>query len=516
MKVRKRNFLKMIGIMVFAIALSVGLAGCGEESFDIDEEAFMNELLSNVSFDCELQMLSDTAEEAFFTVPEDTEMIVYMGNGAYADQAAVFCGKDEKAAAEILTEVQDYTADLKASFEDYIPEEAKKVEQAVVAQKGKYVVLCISSDDGAKSFIDGYFDGSAGDGSSDESGDATGESGDATSESGDASGDDGANTDADANSEANANTETAAYPEIEMQGKLKDYGTVIAVGDTAYELYSYSEDTGAKYAQLVNSTADKLAGKVRVVDVMIPLSSGITLPNELYGEISSSSQKKALNKLEEKMNDNVTVVNPYEKLMQHRDEYIYFRTDHHWTADGAYYAYEKICEETGMQPISREERESVEFKDFLGSFYKDTGEDKELKDNPDTVKAYYPVSENTSLTYTTTEGKSFDWKVIWDVSDYGSSLKYSTFIAGDNPYTVIKNEDLEDGPRCVVVKESFGNALVPFLVDHYSRIYVIDYRYWNGNLASFASEKNVDDLFFLNNLSMIRSDYLVGKLAGVC
>ena len=249
---------------------------------------------------------------------------------------------------------------------------------------------------------------------------------------------------------------------------------------------------------------------------MIPLSSGITLPDELYGEIPSSGQKKALQNLTKRMNENVIVVNPYENLMKHRDEYIYFRTDHHWTADGAYYAYETLCQETGMEPISRDARESVDFEGFVGSFYKDTGENPLLKENPDTVRAYYPVSQNTSLTYTTANGETNDWKVIWDVNDYGSSMKYSTFIAGDNPYTVIKNDDLEDGPRCVVVKESFGNALVPFLVDHYSRIYVVDYRYWMGDLAAFAVEKGADDLYFLNNLSMIRSDYLVGKLAGIC
>ena len=94
-------------------------------------------------------------------------------------------------------------------------------------------------------------------------------------------------------------------------------------------------------------------------------------------------------------------------------------------------------------------------------------------------------------------------------------MKYSTFIAGDNPYTVIQNGSLTDGSCWVVVKESFGNALVPFLVDHYETIYVIDYRYWQGSLEKLAREKDADDVIFLNNLSMIRSDYLVGKLAGI-
>lgn len=497
----------------FAVMLVVVLcltAGCGSSSdFEIDPAAFMENLLQTVAFDCELSQLNDDAVSAFFDLPEGTEAQVYMGSGAYADHAAIFCGADRDAANAVMEEMDQYINDLKASFEDYIPEEARKIDEAVLVQKGTYVVLCIPAmegADGAKSFIDGYFE------ESDEeavSGESEGDADNADEK------DEELNEDIMAE-EGQDETEEPEYPYIEMTGELKDYGNVIAVGDTAYELYSYASETADKYAALVNGTADALDGQVRVIDVMIPLSSGITLPDELYGEIPSSGQKSALNKLTEKMNDNVVVVNPYENLMQHRNEYIYFRTDHHWTADGAYYAYETLCQETGMEPIGREARESVDFEGFVGSFYKDTGEDPELKEHPDTVRAYYPVSQNTSLTYTTTEGRTNDWKVIWDVNDYGSSMKYSTFIAGDNPYTVIKNEELEDGPRCVVVKESFGNALVPFLVDHYSRIYVIDYRYWKGSLSDFAVEKGADDLYFLNNLSMIRSDYLVGKLAGIC
>ena len=226
-------------------------------------------------------------------------------------------------------------------------------------------------------------------------------------------------------------------------------------------------------------------------------------------------KKTAIDKISGFLNGNVTVINPYENLMRHRDEYIYFRTDHHWTADGAYYAYEELCRAAGLTPISREEHKTDTFDGFLGSFYKDTNQNAELGKNPDSVKVYYPVSENTSLVYTSTNGNSNSWKVIWDVSDYGASMKYSTFIAGDNPFTKIENKDKMDGSSCIVVKESFGNALVPFLVDHYETIYVVDYRYWQGNISQLAEEYNVDDLYFLNNLSMIRSDYLVGKLSQV-
>ena len=137
--------------------------------------------------------------------------------------------------------------------------------------------------------------------------------------------------------------------------------------------------------------------------------------------------------------------------------------------------------------------------------------DAKLKANPDTVTAYYPNAESICHV-TASDGKKYDWPVIYDVSNYNAGLKYSTFIASDNPYTEIENKDLSDGSSCIVVKESFGNAFIPFLVDHYQTVYVVDYRYWTGSISKLAQDKKVNDVLFLNNLSMIRNKSLVGKL----
>ena len=92
------------------------------------------------------------------------------------------------------------------------------------------------------------------------------------------------------------------------------------------------------------------------------------------------------------------------------------------------------------------------------------------------------------------------------------SNKYLAFLEGDNAYTVITNKNIKDSSSCVVVKESFGNALVPYLTDHFSKIYVIDYRYWNGKLSHLVKDKKILKIFFINNISMTRNSYLVGKL----
>ena len=299
---------------------------------------------------------------------------------------------------------------------------------------------------------------------------------------------------------------------IEVQGDEERYDAVYRVGDTGYEMYTYVESTAKKYADNINAIADAVEGTATVYMLPAPLSSGITLPDALYGKDIFSDQKAAEDGIIGFMNDNVVSVPLNKAMMAHRGEYIYFRTDHHWTATGAYYAYAEFCKAAGKTANPLEGYKTQEFPGFLGTFYRDTNESSHLGDNPDTVVAYHPLSADATLDYTDKNGQVIRWPIIYDQSSAPASYKYGTFVGGDQPYTIIKNPALTDGSSCVVVKESFGNAFVPFLVDHYETVHVIDYRYWEGSVSDFVKTNGVDDVLFVNNLSAIRSSVLVGYL----
>ena len=326
------------------------------------------------------------------------------------------------------------------------------------------------------------------------------------------------NTD-DPNTADGANTPddtTPTYQKIELKGDQQQYDAVYRVGDTGYEMYSYVDSTAKKYADNVNAVADALAGKANVYMLPIPLSSGISLPDELYGKDIFADQKAAEQKIISYMNGNVKSVALYDALLAHRTEYVYFRTDHHWTATGAYYAYEQFCKAKGITPTPIASYKVDEYDGFLGTFYRDSNQNSTMGENPDKVVAYHPLSTEATLDYGDSENANLTrGKIIYDESTAPASLKYGAFITGDNAYSVINNPDVTDGSSCIVVKESFGNAFVPFLTDHYQTIYVIDYRYWSGSLSQFVTDNSVQDVIFVNNLSAIRSTALVGYLHGI-
>lgn len=321
-------------------------------------------------------------------------------------------------------------------------------------------------------------------------------------------------------SQSNENVDTSQhhkaakdYEEIFIKGKVKEYGGTILIGDTGFELYTFIKSAARSYATVVNQMARELGEEVTVYDMVVPTSVGVTLPDDKIGKINSSDQKLSLRFLYKQLSEKVQGVELYDTLMEHRTEYIYYRTDHHWTAKGAYYGYQQFCQAKGIEANALQDYETDSFGNFRGSFYTDT---KSHKLRADKMKVYYPLdNDKITMQYTDMSGNKHTSNVICDASNYSASLKYCTYIAGDNPYSHIRNRNIKDGSSCVVIKESFGNAMVPYLADHYEDIYVIDYRYWRGSICSLVKKKKIQDVLLINNISMTRNTYLIGKLAQI-
>jgi hypothetical protein len=201
-------------------------------------------------------------------------------------------------------------------------------------------------------------------------------------------------------------------------------------------------------------------------------------------------------------------------MRAHRNEYIYFRTDHHWTALGGYYAYVDWCNTKGIAPIPLSQYNTATYYGFTGTFYTAAGQSSSLKENADNVVTYEPFNNHT-CTITRVDGTEYKWDVVKDVSDYGSTLKYLTFIGGAHPLTEIHNPNINNGSSIVVVKESYGNAFVPFLVDSYEYVYVIDYRHWSGDLADFVTDKGIDDVLFLNVINATSTKARVDEMSEI-
>ena len=495
-KIRKQTLRAIIAPVLMAVMVFFA-AGCGGDDYPeikIDAAKMANAIVENVDFESRMQQISREGITNFIDLPETDSAYMFMGSGEKADSFGVFVFNTKDDAKTGEKAVKDYLKDLGDSFSKYIPEETDKVENhSLVVRKGRNLVFVVSPDEeAAGEVVEGIF---------------TEESEDPTKEiiEDDEDASEGGNG-AEADNGIVSSFDLSDYPSIETNDPMTYKGYVALIGDSAFELYTYVDSTAENYADAVNYAADQLEGPAKVYDLIVPLSTGVTLPDKYFSEIESSDQCAALNEIFSKLDDNVVPVNIYEKLMEHRNEYIYFRTDHHWTSLGAYYGYEKWCELKDILPISLDRRKTENYGSFLGSLYYDTDNPSALKKNPDTLEAIFPMND----VYTgSSEEKD---PVIFDYTDYAEYAKYNAFLGGDKAYTVITNNSITDGSVCLVAKESFGNCFVPYLADHYNQVYVYDYRYTDENLIEAARNVNAKDVIFVNNIGMTRSSYLVGKL----
>jgi len=292
-------------------------------------------------------------------------------------------------------------------------------------------------------------------------------------------------------------------------------GTIIVIGDNAMDIPTAANDVIDGYAAAVNRLNDALGPEVRTISLVTPNSGEFYSPEDKH--TGAHSQKDMIERCYGGMDEDVVTVDAYSVLREHADEYIFFRTDHHWTALGAYYAYVQFCEAAGFEPAKLAEFQSGTYTGFLGSMYTFTQgypQSDALRDNPDTLTYYLPKVETHAKYYSdSTLSDGVPISVVYTKLAEDVQNKYLCFIGGDNPVCVI--ETAVDGPVCMVLKESYGNAFVPFLTSHYSKIVVIDPRKFNQegmpslDLKAFAAQEDVDDLLIINYPFMICNSYYV-------
>ena len=275
-------------------------------------------------------------------------------------------------------------------------------------------------------------------------------------------------------------------------------GTVYIAENRGFTLYYFYKKGADLYASMLNTVAKKIGNSATIYDIVVPNSFGVNLDEDIQKNMNTSNQGEAINYIYKKLNKSIKTVETYNQLRNHNSEYLYFKTDHHWTALGAYYVYRSFCETKGIHPHELGDYKEKKFPDFLGSFYAYSNQSKALKKNPDTVEAYIPIATNKEK-ITPREGKPYQYDIISDANKFSSANKYLAFIGGDQPLIEINNPKLKDDSSCIIIKESYGNAFVPFLVDHYQYVYVVDYRYYTGDVAKVAAKHTNTDIIFLNN-----------------
>lgn len=275
---------------------------------------------------------------------------------------------------------------------------------------------------------------------------------------------------------------------------------ILLCRDRAMEMFEYTYSDVQAYAASVNHLQEHISAlnpNTRVFSMMIPTAFEFYAPTE-YRE-GFRCQKNAIDNLYSMLSDYVIPVNVYDGINNsiNRGEYVYFRTDHHWTVRGAYQGYAAFCQAAGNFAFYPQTTYRVA-GDFLGTMYFSTMREI-LKDNPDYVEVFvFPDELSVEKCYGFADAALNTQYEFFPMQNPGDSLnKYLTFMGGDKPmvHMVSKNKN---GRSLLIVKDSFSNAMAMFYLGNYQHVWLLDPRLTQTDIAKFCKDHNIDDVLVEN------------------
>ena len=258
----------------------------------------------------------------------------------------------------------------------------------------------------------------------------------------------------------------------------------------------------------VERMAERHPGKV---SVMIVPSASLILSDKLPWQTPAADEDAALDTILQRLSGKAAAVYDLrEALGAHRDEYIFYRTDHHWTSEGAWLAYEQFAQaHPGDFPLfDRAAATEKQVEDFYGTNYSKA---RNYDVVPDVI-TYYDLP-NILTIYTAEAGgtERAEPGPLYNYADFETRDKYKAFLRGNNGYSVLEG----DGTGSIlVIKDSYANAFLPYLTADYATIGIVDYRYLNERVDSLVERGGYDEILVLYSFQGFMNDLtLAAKIA---
>lgn len=293
-------------------------------------------------------------------------------------------------------------------------------------------------------------------------------------------------------------------------------GAVYIWNNKGFELFKGNVKTAVSYAKSISNYKTFLGGDIKVYSMVVPSNTEFGLP-ERIGKDISNTQRDNTEAIITNLSADVIPVDVYNVLGQHRNDDIFYNTDNHWTSLGAYYAYTVFAKQAGFEAKSLSDfKENTAGEEFLGSYISATVTEEtkngnpKLLANPDTVK-YYDMPEGCTVTVLKS-GAVYEEEISFYNTELSSgSAPNEIFATAECAYAKIVNSNIKNGGKIAVVKDAFGDAIAPFLAQHYSEVHLIDITNFKRNLKTYCTDNKITDVLFLNGIMSANSAVQTAK-----
>lgn len=277
----------------------------------------------------------------------------------------------------------------------------------------------------------------------------------------------------------------------------------VYIGKNHYLLEHYTEKEFDPQQISKNLQAlEKFVGKAKqnadVHVMMVPTKSWV-LREKLPAFAPHYKEQKFYDALQQKLEKEDVLISVEPVLDAHKEEEIYYRTDHHWTTLGAWYAYEQYTKAVGgdLQRAQGKKKFRCISKDFYGTTYAKINYARQA----DKIEIYEPA-DKLRVVYNMGEKKT---KTLYDVSFLKTADQYSVFTGGNQAVLEITG-GIKNGKTLLLIKDSFANSILPFLAEDYEKLVVVDLRQLNVSGDRLLEMFSPTDILILYNSAQFAQD----------
>jgi len=297
--------------------------------------------------------------------------------------------------------------------------------------------------------------------------------------------------------------------EIEKLAGKKEINGVYTLDDQMIQVFKeYNEDDVLKSLNAMNKFAETHPDMQ--VSLMLAPTAQEIFSSEIPSYAGYLSEKSFIDECYKKMNG-ITTIDSLSFLSGHKNDYVFYRTDHHWTSLGAYYAYCAAAKTLGYSSYGLDSFNiETASSSFRGTLYSKTLDNSVT---PDSIDYYMLASGEPKIKMTVSDGrKETEYDSLYIRSYLDVKDKYSSFTGSNSPLVTIET-DVNNGKNLLLIKDSYAHSLVPFLSKHYSKITMVDMRYINTDLNNLIDLSEYQQTMFMFNVVSFSSDLNIKKIA---
>lgn len=287
-------------------------------------------------------------------------------------------------------------------------------------------------------------------------------------------------------------------------GKHENNGIIFGEDDYLFEAFSMDAERASQHVEAVNAFGRQLKSE-NVALMLIPSSLSL-YPEKAPPYVAGSGEREAIDWLYSQLDERIASISMLELLLKEKDEDLYFRTDHHWTMRGAYEGYAGAAEVFGYEAFARDRfvGELVS-GDFYGSYY---ARANDFSVGPDVI-SYMRLAHERGVRVVYDDGSERDSLVFEGALDSGDQYRY--FLGGNYGHVKVTS-DVGNGRKLLLVKDSFAHIMMPYLVEHYEEIQLVDLRYFREHLGCFAADEGFDDVLIMYQAQHFVEDMAVPRM----